>query len=323
MRKHTFAMLVLTLTTTIFNAVVCAQVYPSKTTRIMVGAAPGGGTDVIARMLAEKFAESMQQTFVVDNRPGASNTIAAEIAARAVPDGHTVLLATNTGQAIAPHLLKLGFDTLRDLHPIGLITAVPHVLLVSSQETARDVRELVSRIKAKPGSYNYASVGIGSTQHIAAELFNSAAGTSAAHIPYKGSSAALIDLIAGQVQILLDTTSSAMPHIKSGKLRVLAITSARRSAELPLVATMAELGYPGVEMSTWYGMYVTAGVSKPVIDKLNTELQRALKLSDVQERLRGLGGEQNSLTLEQFVEMNRNEFERYGKLIRAANIRAD
>ncbi|MEI7681307.1 MAG: tripartite tricarboxylate transporter substrate-binding protein, partial [Betaproteobacteria bacterium] len=128
-------MLVLTLTTTIFNAVVFAQVYPSKTTRIMVGAAPGGGTDVIARMLAEKFAESMQQTFVVDNRPGASNTIAAEIAARAVPDGHTVLLATNTGQAIAPHLLKLGFDTLRDLHPIGLITAVPHVLLVSSQET--------------------------------------------------------------------------------------------------------------------------------------------------------------------------------------------
>ena len=323
MRKHTFAMLVLTLTTTIFNAVVFAQVYPSKTTRIMVGAAPGGGTDVIARMLAEKFAESMQQTFVVDNRPGASNTIAAEIAARAVPDGHTVLLATNTGQAIAPHLLKLGFDTLRDLHPIGLITAVPHVLLVSSQETARDVRELVSKIKAKPGSYNYASVGIGSTQHIAAELFNSAAGTSAAHIPYKGSSAALIDLIAGQVQILLDTTSSAMPHIKSGKLRVLAITSARRSAELPLVATMAELGYPGVEMSTWYGMYVTAGVSKPVIDKLNTELQRALKLSDVQERLRGLGGEQNSLTLEQFVEMNRNEFERYGKLIRTANIRAD
>ena len=323
MRKHTFAMLVLTLTTTIFNAVVFAQVYPSKTTRIMVGAAPGGGTDVIARMLAEKFAESMQQTFVVDNRPGASNTIAAEIAARAVPDGHTVLLATNTGQAIAPHLLKLGFDTLRDLHPIGLITAVPHVLLVSSQETARDVRELVSKIKAKPGSYNYASVGIGSTQHIAAELFNSAAGTSAAHIPYKGSSAALIDLIAGQVQILLDTTSSAMPHIKSGKLRVLAITSARRSAELPLVATMAELGYPGVEMSTWYGMYVTAGVSKPVIDKLNTELQRALKLSDVQERLRGLGGEQNSLTLEQFVEMNRNEFERDGKLIRAANIRAD
>ena len=240
-----------------------------------------------------------------------------------MPDGHTVLLATNTGQAIAPHLLKLGFDTLRDLHPIGLITAVPHVLLVSSQETARDVRELVSKIKAKPGSYNYASVGIGSTQHIAAELFNSAAGTSAAHIPYKGSSAALIDLLAGQVQLLLDTTSSAMPHIKSGKLRVLAITSARRSAELPLVATMAELGYPGVEMSTWYGMYVTAGVSKPVIDKLNTELQRALKLSDVQERLRGLGGEQNSLTLEQFVEMNRNEFERYGKLIRAANIRAD
>lgn len=307
----------------VLSVSVHAQSYPSKPVRIMVGATPGGGTDVIARMLAEKFAVTMKQPFVVENRPGAANTIAADFTAKAAPDGHTLLVATNTGQAIAPHLMKLGFDPLKDLQPIGMILVVPHVLLVNSQETARDVKELVAKMKAQPTAFNYASSGPGSTQHIAGEAFNMAAGTSARHVPYKGSSVAHLDLLSGQVQIMLDTTSSAMQHIKSGKLRALAITSARRSPELPQVPTMVEAGYPSVEMSTWYGLFVTKGTPQPIVEKLHVELKRALALQEVQNRLRGLGGEHVEMTLEQFEEMNRSEFERFGNLIRAAKIKLE
>jgi tripartite-type tricarboxylate transporter receptor subunit TctC len=300
-----------------------AQSYPNKPVRIMVGATAGGGTDVLARMLAEKFGASMAQTFVVENKPCAANTLAADATAKAAPDGHTLLLATNTAQAIAPHMLKLGYDPLKDLQPVGLVVTVPQVLLVAATDPARDVKDLVAAMKAKPGAYNYASSGVGSTQHIAGEALNIAAGTAASHVPYKGSSAAHIDLIGGQVQIMLDTTSSAMPLIKSGKLRALAITTPTRSAQLPEVPTMAEAGYPSVEITTWYGLFVTGGTPRAVVEKLAAELQRALKLPDVQERLRGLGGEAGALTQEQFGEMNRAEFERFGKLIKAANIKAE
>ena len=322
MKPAAFALL-LTAAAALQPAAAQTQSYPGKPVRIMVGATAGGGTDVLARMLAEKFGASMAQTFVVENKPGAANTLAADATAKAAPDGHTLLLATNTAQAIAPHMLKLGYDPLKDLQPVGLVVTVPQVLLVAATDPARDVKDLVASMKAKPGAYNYASSGVGSTQHIAGEALNMAAGTSASHVPYKGSSAAHIDLIGGQVQIMLDTTSSAMPLIKSGKLRALAITTPARSAQLPEVPTMAEAGYPSVEITTWYGLFVTGGTPKAVVEKLAAELQRALKLPDVQERLRGLGGEAGALTQEQFGEMNRAEFERFGKLIKAANIKAE
>jgi tripartite-type tricarboxylate transporter receptor subunit TctC len=300
-----------------------AQTYPTKPVRIMVGASPGGGTDIIARVLAEKFSEAFKQSFVVENKPGASNTIAADLTAKAPPDGYTLLAATNTGQAIAPHLLKLGYDPLKGLQPVGLIVVVPNVLVVSESVPAKDVRELVALMKAKPNEFQYASSGIGSTQHIAGVGFTTVTGTSAVHVPYKGSSQAHADLITGRVQIMLDTTSSAMPQIKAGKLRPLAVTTARRSAELPNVPTLAEAGYPGFEMSTWYGLFVTGGTPKPIVDRLAAELERTLKLADVQARLRGLGGEPGTITLEQFAEMNRAEYERMGKLIRDNNIKAE
>jgi tripartite-type tricarboxylate transporter receptor subunit TctC len=300
-----------------------AQNYPAKPVRIMVGASPGGGTDIIARMLADKFGEAFKQSFVVENKPGASNTIAADVTAKASPDGYTLLVATNTGQSIAPHLLKLGYDPLKGLQPVGLIVVVPNVLVVSDSVPAKDVRELVALMKAKPNEFQYASSGIGSTQHIAGIGFVSATGTSAVHVPYKGSSQAHADLITGRVQIMLDTTSSAMPQIKAGKLRPLAVTTPRRSAELPNVPTLAEAGYPGFEMSTWYGLFVTGGTPKPIVDRLAAELDRVLKLPDVQARLRGLGGEPGAITLEQFAEMNRAEYERMGKMIRDNNIKAE
>jgi tripartite-type tricarboxylate transporter receptor subunit TctC len=297
--------------------------YPTRTARIMVGANAGGGTDIIARMLAEKFAESLKQPFVVENRPGASNTIAADLTAKAPADGYTLLVATNTGQAIAPHLIKLGYDPLKQLQPVGLIVVVPNVLVVGDKVAAKDVKELVAMAKAKPGELKYASSGVGSTQHIAGEAFDAAAGVKTIHVPYKGSSQAHVDILGGNVEMMFDTTSSAMPHIKSGRFRPLAVTSQARSAELPNVPTIAESGYPSAEMTTWYGLFVTGGTPKPIVDKLHAELARVLKLPDVQAKLRGLGGEPGALTIDQFAEMNKAEYERFGKLIRAANIKAE
>lgn len=303
--------------------VALAQTYPSKPVRIMVGANAGGGTDIIARMLAEKMADGLKGSFVVENKPGASNTIAADLTAKAPADGHTLLVATNTGQAIAPHLLKLGFDPIKDLTPVALIVTVPNVLVAGPAVTASNVKELVAHMKAKPDDIKYGSSGVGSTQHIAGEGFNLAAGVKSVHVPYKGSSQAHLDLIAGNIQIMFDTTSSAMGQIKAGKLRPLAVTTATRSAELPQVPTLAEAGVPGFEMSTWYGMFVTGGTPPEVTAKLQAELARILKLPDVQAKLKGLGGEPGNLTPEQFAQMNRQDYEKFGVLIKQANIKLE
>jgi len=298
-----------------------AAEFPTKPVRLMVGANAGGGTDIIARMLAEKFAESFKGgSFVVENRPGASNTIAADLTAKAPADGHTMLVATNTGQAIAPHLIKLAFDPIKDLTPVGLVVTVPNVLVVGPQVPAGSVKELVALMKAKPDEFKYASSGVGSTQHIAGEGFNLAAGVKTIHVPYKGSSQAHLDIISGNVQLMFDTTSSAMAQIKAGKFKPLAVTTPQRSAELPNVPTLAEAGVSGFEMSTWYGVFVTAGSPPDVVARLQAELARILKLPDVQAKLRGLGGEPGTLTPEQFAQYNRQEFERFGKLIKQAGI---
>lgn len=303
--------------------VTTAQTYPVKPVRIMVGAGAGGGTDIIARMLAEKYQTALGQPFVVENKPGASNTIAADLTARAAPDGHTLLLATNTGQAIAPHLMKLGFDTNKDLIPIALIVVVPNVLVVSPSVPAGNVRDLIALIKAKPDGFSYGSSGVGSTQHLAGEAFNLAAGTKAVHVPYKGSSQALADLVGGQIQMDFDTTSSAMAFIKSGKVKALAVMSPKRSPELPDVPTLAEAGLPGVEMTTWYGLFVTAGTPKAVVDRIYAETMKALQLPDVQKRLLGLGGEPGTLTQDQFGVMVRADYDRFGKLIKDANVKIE
>ena len=300
-----------------------AQSYPNKPVRIMVGANAGGGTDIIARMLAEKMGEAFKGSFVVDNKPGASNTIAADLTAKAPADGHTLLVATNTGQAIAPHLIKLSFDPIKDLTPVGLIVTVPNVLVVGANVPANNVAELVSLMKAKPNDFKYASSGVGSTQHIAGEGFNLAAGVKSIHVPYRGSSQAHLDIIGGNVQIMFDTTSSAMGQIKAGKFKPLALTTATRSSELPQVPTLAEAGVSGFEMSTWYGMFVTSGTPPEVTQRLQTELAKILKMPDIQTKLKGLGGEPGNITPEQFAQMNRQEFTRFGDLIKKANIKLE
>lgn len=297
--------------------------YPTKTVRLMVGANAGGGTDIVARMLAEKLVESMKGTFVIENKPGASNTIAADLTAKAPPDGHTILVATNTGQAIAPHLLKLGFDPIKDLIPIGLVVNVPNVLVVGAGVPVNSVPELIAAMKARPGEFKYASSGVGSTQHIAGEAFDVAAGVKGMHVPYKGSAQAHLDIIGGNVQMMFDTTSSSMGQIKAGKFKPLAVTSERRSSELPDVPTLAEAGLPGFDMTTWYAVYVTAGTPPDVVARLQAELIRIVALPDVQAKLRGLGGEPGTMTVEQFTRFNAQEYERFGRLIREANIKPE
>ncbi len=300
-----------------------AAAWPTKPVRIMVGASPGGGTDIIARMLGEKYQAAFGQPFVVENRPGAGNTIAAEVTARAPADGHTILVATNSAQAIAPHMLKLAFDPIRDIAPVALIVVVPNVVAVAPTVAANDIKELIAEIKARPGGFSCGSSGIGSTQHLACEAFALATGTKIVHIPYKGSSQALVDLIGGQIQLDFDTTSSAMSFIRSGKIRALAVMTPKRTAELPDLPTLAELGYPGVEMYTWYGLFTTAGTPRDVQARLHAETMKILAMPEIRKKLQELGGEPGALTAEQFGAMNRADFERFGKLVKDANIKSE
>ena len=300
-----------------------AQSYPTKAVHLEVGAPAGGGTDIVARMLGDKLGETLKQPFVVDNRPGASNTIAADFTAKSTPDGHTLLVATNTGQAIAPHLLKLNFDAQKDLTPVALVMVAPNVLVVGPSVSARDVRELVAQMKAKPDSFNFASSGPGSTQHLAGEAFKKLAGVSMTHIPYKGSSQAHADLLSGNAQLMFDTTSSAIGQIKGGKLRALAVTAPRRSPELADVPTLAEAGFPGLDMTTWYGVFAPAATPKDIVTRLHNEIMNVLKVPDVQKRIAGLAGEPGAMSIAEFAELNRADFDRYGKLIRDTGIKLE
>jgi tripartite-type tricarboxylate transporter receptor subunit TctC len=299
-----------------------AQDWPTKSVRVMVGASPGGGTDLIARALAEKYQTIFGLPFVVENRPGASNTIAADLTAQAEPDGHTLLVATTTGQAIAPHLLKLRFDPLTDLVPVALILTVPNVLVVNNDVPAKSVEELVALLKSDPDKFSYGSSGVGSTQHMAGEAFAHALDLPLVHVPYKGSAQAQTDLMGGQIQMMFDTTSSAIGAISSGKVRPLAVMSPARSPQLPDVPTLAEAGFPGVEMTTWYGLFATGGTPEAIVDRLHAETMKVLAMPDIVERFKGLAGEPGSMTRAELAQLNRADYERFGKLVREANIKA-
>jgi tripartite-type tricarboxylate transporter receptor subunit TctC len=321
MANRLFAVLLCTFLAT--GALAQLAPWPTRPVKIMVGASPGGGTDIIARMLADKYQAIFGQPFVIENRPGAGNTIAADVTAHAT-DGHTLLLATNSAQAIAPHMMKLSFDPIGDLAPVALIVVVPNVIAVAPTVKATSITELVAELKARqPGEYSCGSSGIGSTQHLACEAFGLATGTKITHVPYKGSAPALTDLVGGQIQLDFDTTSSAMSFIRSGKIRALAVMTPRRSAEMPDVPTLEESGVAGVEMSTWYGLFATAGMPRAVLARLHAETMKVLAMPDIRKKLEGLGGEPGTLTAEQFGAMNKADYERFGKLVRAAGIRSE
>ncbi len=297
--------------------------WPAKPVKLMVGASPGGGTDIIARMLGDKYQATFGQPFIVENRPGAGNTIASDVTAKSPPDGYTLLVGTNTAQAIAPHVMKLSFDPVKDLTPIALIVVVPNVVTAAPSVKANNITELIAEIKASPNGFSCGSSGIGSTQHLACEAFALATGTRIVHVPYKGSSQALADLVGGQIQLSFDTTSSAMSFIKSNKVKALAVMTPKRSSELPDIPTLAESGVPNVEMSTWYGLFGPANLPRDVHAKLHAETMRVLSLPDVKARLQALAGEPGTLSSAEFAAMARTDYDRAGKLVRDAKIKVE
>ena len=296
--------------------------WPTKPVKIMVGASPGGGTDIIARLLGDKLGAIFGQTFVVENRPGAGNTIASDVTAKAPPDGYTLLVGTNSAQAIAPHIMKLAFDPLKDLTPIALLVVVPNVVVTAPTVAANNVKDLVAEIKAK-GPYSCGSSGIGSTQHLACEAFALATGVKIVHVPYKGSAQALTDLVGGQIQLDFDTTSSAMSFIKGGKVKALAVMTPKRSPEMPDVPTLAESGITGVEMSTWYGFFGPANLPREIATRLHAETTKILAMPDVRKRLEGLAGEPGAMTAAEFAAMTKSDYDRSGQLVRDAKIKAE
>ncbi len=295
-----------------------AQSYPSRPIRILVGFAPGGAADITARVLGEKFTASMGTNVVVDNRTGATGIIATDIVAKSAPDGHTLGVFA-LSFAINPSIRKLPYDTERDFAPITITATVPLVLVVTSSLPARTVRELIDLAKAKPNALSVASSGTGSSPHLTAELFQLMTGVRMQHIAYKGSTQAHPDLIAGQVQVMFDTLIATTQLIKAGRLRALGVTSKNRSAEFPDVPAIAE-SVPGYESTSWGVLIAPAKVSPAIIDKLNKETVRALRLPDVKERLARLGAEVVGNTPTEARKFLREEVEKWAKTVKAAGI---
>jgi len=315
------AALILSMT---FAAAAAETPYPTRPVRFIVPFAPGGSTDTLARTLAQRLTDALGQQVVVDNRSGGNGNIGTEIVARAVPDGHTIVLGYIANLGIGPSLYaKLPFDPVKDFAPVTLLAVAPNILVAHPSLPVKNVRELVAYAKAHPQKVNYASAAVASLGHLAGELLNSSAGIRMQHVPYKGSGQAVIDLLAGQVQIMFSGMSSVMPHIKAGKLRPLAVTGAQRSPATPEVPTIAEAGYPGFEASAWYSVMAPAGTPKTVVTRLNGEILRALKIPEVKERLENVGFELVGSSPDECGTYIRNEIVKWAKVVKASGIKAE
>jgi tripartite-type tricarboxylate transporter receptor subunit TctC len=301
-----------------------ADVYPSRPIRFVVAFPPGGGTDIIARSIAQKLAERLAQQVVVDNRPGAGGNIGTDIVAKSAPDGYTMLMGSAGPLAINASLFaSMPFDPQRDLAPVTLAASTPNVLVVHPSLKATTVKELIAVAKASPGKINFASSGYGTPAQLAGELFNSMAGVRLVHVPYKGASPALADLLGGQVQIMFSTMPPALPHVKDGKLRALAVTSLKRSPAAPDLPTLTQAGLPGFEANTWHGVVLPAGAPAEVIGKLNREIVTILHLPDVVERLSAQGAEPVGSTPEEFAAYIRSETAKWAKVVRESGAKAE
>lgn len=301
-----------------------AQQYPTRPVRLIVPYPPGGGNDTLARLFGVKLTEAWGQQVVVDNRPGAGTIIGTQIAARAVPDGHTLLLSSIATHAIAPNLYaKPGYDPVKDFAPITLLAVAPTVVCVNPSVPARTLKELIALAKAKPGELRFASGGAATPPHMAGEIFASMTGIKLVHVPYKGGGPAHAGLLGGETSMMFDTAASILPHVRAGKLRALAIARPARLAEYPDLPTFVEAGMPGYEVNAWYSMHAPAGVAKNIVSKVNAELVRILKLPDIQQRLKVLGSEGVGNSPAEFARFVRAESAKYAKAIRDAGIKVE
>jgi tripartite-type tricarboxylate transporter receptor subunit TctC len=316
--------LIVSVAALLFSGVLLAQPYPSKPVRLVVPFAPGGTTDVLARLLGQKLSESLGQQFVVDNRPGAGGNIGTELAAKAPADGYTLVMSFDGTMAINPSVYrKLPFDAQKDLAPVASMAQVPLLIVVHPGVAAANVAEFVALAKANPKRVNYSSAGHGSTGHLTGELFAARAGIEMVHVSYKGGGQAVQDLLGGQIQMLVTALPTVEGHLKGGKLRALAFTSARRVAGAPDVPTLAESGYAGFDVLSWYGVLAPAGTPAEVVRKLNGEINAIVQAPDVRARLVALGAEPTGGTPEQFAATIRADTARWAKVVADAAIRID
>jgi tripartite-type tricarboxylate transporter receptor subunit TctC len=299
-----------------------AQSYPAKPVRILVGFAPGGGTDIMARVIAAKVGESMKQQFVVDNRPGANANLAAKIAADAPGDGYTILFMSVSHIMSKPVYKNLGYDIERDLTPITVVSSVPNVLCANMSLPARTTKDIIALAKAKPGDLTYATSGVGSPEHFAGEMFKMMTKTNLLAIPYKGGGPIAIDLVAGHVMTSFSTMPPVIPHIKTNRIRAIAVTTEKRAPVLPDVPAVAET-VPGYSMSTWYGAVAPAKVPREIVQRLNQEMLKALALPDVKEKLAALGADVVGSSIEETATIFKTDIAKFSKVAAAANIRAD
>ncbi len=299
-----------------------AQSYPNRPVRLLVPFTPGGGTDILARIVGGKMSESMGQQVVVENRPGGNTLIATEVVVRAAPDGYTLILQTNN-LAANPTLYrgKMSFDTLKDLAPVALVAGNPHVLVIHPSLPAKNLREFIALAKQKPGAITFASAGSGTVNHLSGELLKMLAGINLVHVPYKGSGSVMPDLIGGHVHSLFAAMPNAIEHIRSGRLRAIAVTTPKRFRGLPDVPTIAESGYPGYDFSSWFGVLAPAKMPQPVIARLHAEIVKALKDPGVQQRLENY--EIFGSTPEEFASFIKVEIEKTAKVIRASGATVD
>jgi tripartite-type tricarboxylate transporter receptor subunit TctC len=321
--KSAHAIAVVTLALTL-AAEAAAQGYPTKPIRFVVPYAPGGNTDILARLIGQKLSEAWGQQVIIDNRPGAAGTVGAELVARAPADGYTLIMGSFGNIIVANSLYKnLKYDPLKDFASIALVSLPPGVLVENPAVPAQTVRELIAYAKSNPGRLNYGSPGAGAWNHLFFELFNASAGVSIVHVPYKGIAPAVVDLLGGQVQLAISAFPTALPHVRSGKLRALAVTSAKRSGLLTEVPTVAESGLTGYEAAGWFGVLSPAGTSPAVVAKLNHEINRILELPEVKASLASDGAEPAGGTPAQMTESARLASAKWSRLIRELNLRTE
>jgi len=301
-----------------------AQNYPARPIRMIVPFAPGGGGDIVGRLLAQKMSEGLGKPLVIDNRGGAGGTIGTELAVKALADGYTVLLGNVGPLALSPSLYpQLTYDAVRDLAPVSMVASFPNVLVANISLPARSIQELVALIKSRRGKMNFGSAGTGTSTHLAAELFKAVARLDIVHVPYKGGAAALTDVIAGQVAYYFGSLPSSLPLARAGKVQALAVTSLRRSSAAPEIPTIAESGYPGFETAAWYGVLVPIGTPREIVMRLNRATIAALGAAEVKERLVQEGSEPMGSSPAQFGAYIKSEIEKWSKVVREANIKGD
>ena len=311
-------------TLALFAAAAQAQEFPAKPLRMVVGFPPGGGTDVVARILAPRMSELLGQPIVIENRPGATGTTAAGQVAKSAPDGYTVMMGHVSVNAIAPALFgNLTYDVIKDFAPVGIAAAVPHFVTVHPSVPSRSLKELVAYLKSNP-ERTYPSAGNGSMPHLAGEIFGSLAGVKMVHVPYKGTGQSMQDLLGGQHQVAFDTMPASAPHVRSGKLRALAVSSATRLPAFPDIPTAEEAGLAGYQVTTWYGVFAPAGTPPPIVNRLHADLVKAMQTPETKSKLEGIGADGTvSRSPEDFAALVRADTARYAKIVKEIGLKID